>query len=794
MTYCVRVVGRLVTVVALAAGSVAAAGAGSVMLASQASAQSASSIVVQGNRRVDADTIRGYFRGDRLDAATVDEGVKALFATGLFEDVRVSQQGGRLVVTVVENLVINRVAFEGNKKIKDDVLAGEVQSRSRGPLSRAIVQSDVQRILEVYRRSGRYDVRVEPKTIDLPNGRVDLVFEVFEGTKTAVRRIEFVGNKAFGSWKLKDVMTTTETNWLSWLKNSDVYDPDRLNADQELIRRFYLKNGYADFRILSATADLDRQKNEFIITLTLDEGEQYKFGAVDVQSNIRDIDSDSLRRVLRTRTGSTYNADLVEKTIEDLTIEVAKKGYAFAQVRPRGDRDPVSRQISVAYIVEEGPRVYIERINIRGNTRTRDYVVRREFDIFEGDAYNRVMVDKAERRLKNLGYFKTVRITNEPGSAPDRVILNVDVEDQPTGEFSVAGGYSTAEGFIGEVAVAERNFLGRGHYVRLAGSWGEYSRSAEFSFTDPYFMGHRVAAGFDLFYKETEPSSSNSASYSNNMQGGTIRFGLPLRDDVSLLLRYSLYQQEINIGNTDYKNCDPPYNVPYPQCQTDGEASRAFKQISGEAQLVSLVGYTLAYSTLDNNKSPTKGLYAEVKQDFAGVGGDVNFIRTTGDVRWYHDLGSDIVGLLRAQGGHVTGWGDQEFRIMDGFFMGPNLVRGFKSSGLGPRDLGSYNQDALGGSMFWGTTAEVQFPVPWMPKDFGLKGALFADAGSLWDYKGEVYNGMIVEDSNVIRSSVGAGVIWSSPFGPIRIDYAVAMSKADYDKTQAFRFSGGTRF
>ncbi|WP_126398071.1 outer membrane protein assembly factor BamA [Blastochloris tepida] len=793
MTYCVRVIGRLVTVVALAAGSMTMAGAGSVMLATQASAQSASSIIVQGNRRVDADTIRGYFRGDRLDAVTIDEGVKGLFATGLFEDVRVSQQGGRLVVTVVENLVINRVAFEGNKKIKDDVLAGEVQSKSRGPLSRAVVQSDVQRILEVYRRSGRYDVRVEPKTIDLPNGRVDLVFEVTEGTKTAVRRIEFVGNKAFGSWKLKDVMNTTESNWLSWIKNSDVYDPDRLNADQELLRRFYLQHGYADFRIISAVADLDRQKNEFNITITLDEGSQYKFGTIDVQSNIRDVDSESLRKVLRTRQGDTYNADLVEKTIEDLTIEVSKKGYAFAQVRPRGDRDAATQQISVAYVIEEGPRVYIERINVRGNTRTRDYVVRREFDIFEGDAYNRVMVDRAERRLKNLGYFKTVKITNEPGSAPDRVILNVDVEDQPTGEFSVAGGYSTAEGFIGEVSVAERNFLGRGYYVRLAGSYGEYSKSAEFNFTDPFFMGYRVAAGFDLFYKQTEPSSSTSASYSNNMVGGTIRFGLPLQDNLSLLLRYSLYQQEIEIGNEAYRDCKADGSN-FPECQDNGEASQAFKQIAGDPQIVSLVGYTLAYNTLDSNKQPTKGLYAELKQDFAGVGGDVNFIRTTGDVRWYHDLGSDIVGLLRAQGGYVTGWGDQEFRIMDGFFMGPNLVRGFKSAGIGPRDMGSNNQDALGGSMYWGTTAEVQFPVPWMPKDFGLKGALFADAGSLWDYQGEIYSGMEVYDTNVIRSSVGAGVIWSSPFGPIRIDYAVALSKADYDKTQAFRFSGGTRF
>ncbi len=513
-----------------------------------AHAQGTAAIQVQGNKRVDADTIRGYFNlkpGERLDAAKIDEGLKALYATGMFEDVRISQAGGRVIVTVAENPVINRVAFEGNRRVKDEQLVAEVQSKSRSPLSRPMVQADVQRIVDIYRRSGRFDVRVEPKIIDRPNSRVDLVFEISEGDRTTVRRIVFVGNKAFSDWKLKDVITTGQTNWLSFLKNNDVYDPDRVNADQELLRRFYLKNGYADFRIVSANVVNDPGASGFVLTLTFEEGEQYRFGTIDVLSNVRAVDAETLRRLVRGSPGAVYNAELVEKSMEEISIELAKRGYAFSQVRPRGDRDFANRRINVLYTVEEGPRVYVERINVRGNTRTRDYVVRREIDLYEGDAYNRAFVDRAERRLKNLGYFKNVKISNEPGSAADRVIVNVDVEEQMTGEFSIAGGYSTSDGLIGEVSVGERNFLGRGQTVRLSGSYGQLSRGAEFSFTEPYFLGYGMAAGFDLFTKLTDQSTYYS--YSNRTTGGTLRAGFFLRDDLTLGVRYSLYQRDISI-------------------------------------------------------------------------------------------------------------------------------------------------------------------------------------------------------------------------------------------------------
>jgi outer membrane protein insertion porin family len=772
-----------------------------------AEAQSAGSIVVRGNRRIEADTVRSYFQpgpGETLDAAKVDSAIKALFATGLFEDVKVSREGGRLVVTVVENAVINRVAFEGNSKVKDDVLTPEIQSKPRGPFNRATVQADVQRILDIYRRQGRNDVRVDPKTISLPNGRVDLVFEITEGDKTKIARIDFVGNNAYSDSRLRDVITTSETNWLSWLKSSDVYDPDRLNADMELLRRFYLNHGYADFRVVSSTADLDRERNAFFITITVEEGERYRFGTVDVESSVPDVDAGRLKSLVRASQGSTYSAEDVEKSVEALSLEIAKSGYAFAQVRPRGSRDYQAHTVSVVFSIDEGPRAYIERINIRGNTRTRDYVVRREFDIGEGDAYNQALLDRGERRLKNLGFFKTVHISTEPGSAPDRVIVNVDVDDQPTGEFSVSGGYSTSDGFIGEVSVGERNFLGRGQYVKATGTFGERTYGGEFNFTEPYFLGRRISAGFDAFYKYQD--QTQYSSYFIETFGGALRSGFQLTDDLSFGLNYQAYDRRIRIPDI-YKNClsaNPAAPNPA-SCLMDGEASIALRQAEGET-ITSQVGYALVFQNLDNVQNPTQGWRAELRQDFAGLGGDSQYIRTAGDIRYYQDLPSEFVGILHGQAGNVTGWGGKSLRILDHLFKGPELVRGFEPSGLGPRDIGSPRADPLGGTIYFGASAELQFPLFGIPKELGLKGAVFADAGTLYGYKGiKSYdlngNGLIdagesvnVLDDKAIRSSVGASLLWNSPLGPLRFDYAYVLTKGAADRQQAFRFSGGARF
>ena len=432
---------------------------------------------------------------------------------------------------MVENPVINRVAFEGNKKAKDDQLKTEVQSKPRGTLSRPTVQADVQRIIEIYHRSGRFDVRVEPKIIELPNNRVDLVFEINEGDKTGVKEIRFVGAKAFSHGRLKDVIKTSESNWLSFLQTTDIYDPDRVEADRDLLRRFYLKHGYADVRIVSAVGEYDPAKKGFIITFTIDEGGQYHVGTVDVVSNVHAIDPASLRGRLKLSAGNVYNADLVEKTVEAMTIEAAKRGYAFATVRPRGDRNFETKTINLVFVVEEGTRAYIERINILGNIRTRDYVIRREFDISEGDAYNRALIDRAERRLKNLNYFKTVKITNEPGSAPDRVVINVNVEEMPTGEFSIAGGYSTADGFIAEVSVADRNLMGRGQFAKASVQFGQRTRGFDLSFVEPYLLGYRMAGGIDLFARQN--LASTYVSYDSQTIGTNLRLGFALTEELS---------------------------------------------------------------------------------------------------------------------------------------------------------------------------------------------------------------------------------------------------------------------
>src|SRR3954468_22726724 len=824
----------------------AAATLGSVLVSAPAAAQNVASISVEGNRRVEVETIRSYFKpgpGGRLSQAEIDDGLKALIETGLFQDVRINQAGGRIVVVVVENAVIGRIAFEGNKKVKDEQLSAEIQSKPRGTFSRPMVQSDAQRIAEIYRRSGRYDVRVTPEIIEQPNNRVDLIFTVTEGSKTGVRSIEFVGNVAYSSYRLKDIIKTRESNLLSFLGGADVYDPDRVEADRDLIRRFYLKNGYADVQVVAALTEYDPDKKGFLVTFKIEEGQQYRVASVDFQTSIATLDANSMRSFSRVSVGSLYNAEALEKSVEEMQIEASRRGYAFAVVRPRGDRNFDQHTVSIVFAIDEGPRTYIERINIRGNTRTRDYVIRREFDISEGDAYNRALVDRAERRLKNLDFFKTVKISTEPGSSTDRVILVVDLEEKSTGDFSVSGGYSTSDGALAEVSISERNFLGRGMFAKAAVQYGQYARGGSLSFIEPYLLDYRVAGGLDLFYREQLANSY--VSYNTKTMGFSPRLGFGLREDMSLQLRYSLYQTSVSLPPA-LNNCnnlfpnnslgqgfyptpsyidqvlggvDPTGNVllnGIPGCLGDGESSLPVrKELANGSTLTSLVGYTLNFNTLDNNKNPTDGLLLDFRQDFAGVGGDVTYLKSAFDGKYYTPLVSDIVGLIHVQAGALTKIGNNDIRMLDHFQMGPNLVRGFAPNGIGPRDLTFFQftgqGDALGGTKYWGASAELQMPFWFLPKEVGLKGAVYADAGSLFDYQGPTSNpltgeinglvngnpckcAMVYDNQNVVRSSVGVGLIWASPFGPLRFDYAVPLTKGAYDRVQQFKFGGGTSF
>ena len=804
------------------------ASAFAILVAASATAQ-AQSVVVQGNRSVDSDTIRSYFADGDVAGAT-----RKLKDSGLFSDVRVSRQGAQTVVTVRENDGrINRVAFEGNSKIKSEVLAGEMRSKTRGPFSQAAVDADVEKIREIYRYGGRSDAAVTARIVPLSNGKVDVVYTIKEGDKTGVKSINFVGNQVYSERKLRDLMDTTEMNFMSFLKSSDVYDPEKISADLERIRRYYLKNGYADFRIVNLDAHYDAAQKGHVVTVTVDEGPQYRIGAVNVESRLGEVDANSLRDKIRVSAGDVYDGTLVEKSVDGMSREAARRGYAFNQVRPRGQRDAGSRTINLDFVVEDGPRVYVEKIVVRGNSRTRDYVIRREFDVTEGDPYNRALIDRAERRLNNLGYFKKVKITNEPGSAPDRVVVNVDVEDQATGSFSISGGYSTQDGFVGEVAVSESNFLGRGQFARLAVTGGTRARGAEFSFTEPYFLDKRLAAGFDIYHKQTD--ASRYSYYENWVTGATVRFGLPITEEISFAPRYSLYQSRIKIPNDAktglYNDCTVPVPGSTPavptagnNCLTNGEASLALKEAAGTT-LTSMVGYTLSYNGLDSFKNPTNGLYAELKQDIAGVGGDSKFVRTTTDIRYYREIFDSFVGIARLQGGHIAGFGGYDLRIVDNFNLGPSLVRGFAPGGMGPRDVSTgidRKGNAIGGTKYVGGSLEVQFPIFGLPKDLGMKGAVFADAGTLWGYDGKTNFATIAGyaagtpcagmpantapgfkqggcitvggDTTRIRSSVGASLIWQSPLGPIRFDFAKALTKDKADITQFFRFSGGTSF
>ncbi|TYL72845.1 outer membrane protein assembly factor BamA [Bradyrhizobium cytisi] len=807
-----------------------------------AAAQATDTIVVEGNRRVEAETVRSYFKAGpngQFDQVALDDGLKALIETGLFQDVKVVRAGGHIVVSVVENAVIGRIAFEGNKKIKDEQLSAEIQSKPRGTFSRAMVQSDTLRIAEIYRRSGRYDVRVTPEIIEQPSNRVDLVFTVEEGAKTGVKSIEFIGNSAFSSYRLRDVIKTHESNLLSFLSSGDIYDPDRVEADRDLIRRFYLKNGFADAQVVAALTEYDPDKKGFLVSFKIEEGQQYRVGTVEFRSSIASFDATTLRNFSRVNVGSLYNVESVEKSTEEIQIEASRRGYAFAVVRPSGDRNFESHTVSVVFNIDEGPRTYIERISLRGNTRTRDYVIRREFDLSEGDAYNRALVDRAERRLKNLDYFKSVKITTEPGSSSDRLILIVDMEEKSTGDFSVSGGYSTTDGALAEVSVSERNLFGKGLFGKASVTYGQYARGVSLSFVEPYLLDYRIALGFDTYWRQQ--LSNSYTSYGVTTLGFSPRLGFALREDLSLQLRYSLYQQSITLASA-YNNCNnnaantslafnptPAYiqNVvggvdPTNStssglygygCYGDGETSLPVrKELASGPTWTSALGYTLTYNTLDNTKNPTDGVLVDFKQDFAGVGGDVTYLKTALDTKYYTPLVSEIVSVIHLQGGVLSKIGDNDLRMLDHFQMGPNLVRGFAANGIGPRDItyASYGAtgDALGGTKYWGASMELQMPFWFLPKEVGLKGAVYADAGSLWGYQGptswtatgEVNTkacptcGLQYDDSSVVRSSVGVGLIWASPFGPLRFDYAVPLTKGKYDVVQEFRFGGGTSF
>ncbi|MBA2125119.1 outer membrane protein assembly factor BamA [Hyphomicrobium methylovorum] len=763
-------------------------------------------IEVVGNRRVEPETVRSYLQfnvGEGYSAAKIDGSIKALFATGLFADVSIVPKGPTVVVTVRENPVINQVAFEGNSEVDTATLNGEVQLKPRTVFTRAKAQADVQRILDVYRRQGLFAASVEPKIIQLEQDRVNLVFEITEGGATKVKGINFVGNHAFSDSQLRDIISTTQQGWFDFLKGTSIYDPDRMNLDRELIRQYYLKNGYADASVTAANAEIDPDGTGFLITFAIDEGALYTFGAVNIESSLPDVEPSAYMGELLTQSGAVYDASQVDKTTEKLTLAVADRGYAFARVRPRPAPDAANRTIAVTYVVDEGPRVYIERINVIGNTRTKDFVIRREFRLAEGDAFNTLMVDRSKKRLQALGIFKNVDIKRRPGSAPDRVVLDVMVEEQSTGELSFGAGYSTNEGVIGDVSISERNLFGNGQFLRLRLAGSFQRMQVDLSFTEPRFLDRNLSAGFDLYYKQLD--YGDEAGFQQRKVGGQVRLGFPIAENLWMQTAYSLSRDEI-------------FGVAY-------NASRAIKEACGatgtslnygnapdckdNAYWTSLVGTTIAYDKRNHPTNPTRGFYLEAGTDFAGLGGDAQYVRFNAEARGYYPITEKITFVGRAIGGTIQGWGGEDVRLLDAFFKGGETVRGFDRAGYGPRDLTPGGRfDALGGQTYWAATAEVRFPLPFVPEDMGLSGAFFADAGSLFDATGGAKTALSdptcagpkpgvpckIGDSSSIRSSVGGSLMWNSPVGPLRMDFAKVLTKESYDETQFFRFGASTKF
>jgi outer membrane protein insertion porin family len=726
-------------------------------------------IRVDGTQRIEAATVRSYMRvnpGDPFDPVRLDDSLKNLFATGLFADVRLEREGDTLVVVVAENPIVNRIAFEGNDRIDDETLQQEIELRPRVVFTRTKVQSDTNRILEIYRRSGRFAATVEPKVIQLEQNRVDLAFEIDEGPVTSIRSINFIGNREFSDSTLRDEVTTVEASFWNFFTSSDTYDPDRLTFDRELLRQFYLNEGYADFRVVSVVAELTPDQQDFIVTFTVEEGPRYRFGKIGLQTGLRNLDPEVLRGEVTTEEGDWYDAGEVDKTIEALTDAVGDLGYAFVDIRPRVQRDRENLTIDIVYDIQEGPKVFVERIDIEGNIRTLDRVIRREFRLVEGDAFNTSKLRRSRQRVQNLGFFKTVTVENEPGSAPDRTIVKVGVEEQSTGDVTFGAGFSSANGPIGNIGLRERNLLGRGQDIRLSFTLAGEATELDFSFTEPYFLDRNLAAGIDLY--RTTNDRDDESSFEEERIGGSLRGGFNITEELRNVVRYTLENRDITDVGSD--------------------ASLLVRSEEG-ATLRSGVSNELTYDTRDSRFDPREGFITSLRNEFFGLGGDVSFVRTSASAGYYYTVFEDYTISLRGSGGTMMGVGE-DTRISDRFFKGGGQPRGFEFGGIGPRDANT--NDALGGKHFYTGTVEVSYPLD-LPFELDIRGRLFTDVGAAWGIDDNSIP-VSVDDSSAPRVTVGTGISWNSPFGPLVVDLGFALVKEDFDETEIFSFSFGTQF
>ena len=788
-------------------------------------------VIVRGTERLEPETVRSYINlsiGDRYDRDRLDQAVKALYASELFADATIRDDNGTLIVEVKENPVINRIVIEGAKRVKEDKIREEIRLAPRQIFTRSKARADVGRMLELYRRSGRFAASIEPKIVQLEQNRVDVVFEIQEGSKSKVRQINILGNEKFSEKDIRSSMATKQARTWRFFTSNDTYDPDRLAYDAQKLRQFYLTQGYADFRVVSTVAELTPDKKDFIVTYVLDEGERYKFGKVELDSQIRDIKPKEFQSLIQLKAGDWYNAQKIEDTVESLTETAGLLGYAFADVRPQFDRDKQKHEMNVTFQIGEAPRVYVERIQINGNTTTLDTVIRREFRLTEGDAFNSIKVRRTSDRLKGLGYFQDkLEIEQKPGSSPDKVILEANVQEKPTGELQVSAGFSSIERFILSLSIRQRNFRGRGQELRASANLSSYSKSIEAGFTEPYLFGRNLALGFDVFRRDFRSfrftsSNTRDTTYTQVSTGFQIRTGFSITEFWAASLRYGLSFEEIGLDEAVFFTngvCDPLLAGRY-LCEAIGKRT------------VSSIGYSIIYNNLNNNLRPSAGQRFSFSQDLAGIPTGVKYLKSRINYDTYYALfGSGFVLNVGGEAGLVFGYGGNDVLLTDRFFLGQPQMRGFNIRGVGPRvlrypldangnvvaDRRQATDDALGGKAYYLARAEVQLPLGSAIAELGLRPSIFTDIGAVWNVKKPQtvclngpttnfpecapFNGsssgfreVFLGDSPKPRLSVGIGVNWNSPFGPFRFDLAKALLTQPGDDTQLFQFNVGTQF
>lgn len=724
-------------------------------------------IKVEGLQRVEPETVLSYVdvqKNSITDDAKLDAALKQLYSTGLFNDVSLNvNQSGVLMIKVEENPVINKVLFDGNDKVDDDMLTSEVKLAPRSMYSRAKVQEDVRRILDVYKRTGRYAAVVEPQIIKRDQNRVDLIFKIDEGPLAVIDKINFMGNRHYDHDDLQEVIMSKESRWYRIFSSSENYDAEKTNYDKELLRRFYLKRGYADFRVVSAVAELSPNNKSFVLTYVLDEGKRYRISNIDIASEIADVNPDDFKQYVEFEVGDWYNNEKVEKTITALTDELGKKGFAFVDVNPELVKNTETGELNVIFHINEGDRIFIDRINISGNTRTYDEVIRREFRIEEGDAFNVSKIKDSRRNVENLDYFSKVDIDTTPKDA-NKADLNVKVEEKSTGYFNVGVGYSTVNGATVRAGVTENNFRGLGQRLSLDAGVSQRSQDYNLSFTEPYFMGRRLRAGFDLF--RTDEDYQDESSYDSSTTGGRLRMGWNYTDDLSQQVRYTLRNDEIsNVGH---------------------RASKYIKDEEG-TYLDSSIGQTIVYDKRDSYISPKDGYYLSFGNDVAGAGGDEKYLKFDAKAYRYYTLADYYTFKFFANAGYITGYGGKDVRLSNRYYLGGMTLRGFDVAGIGARDKST--KDALGGNWMVYTGGEVAFPIGL--DEVGIKGRTFVDMGMLG--KPDNMNSADVDYSSSPRVAAGFGFQWLSPMGQIDIDFGFPIVKEKYDETQVFRLNFGTR-